>query len=484
MAAMRKAFCLLLLIALSAIANARVTQDASPRWVMVTYVSAPNSTNQQSIAPWVDGYLIQLHAADTSVGYIATDSTNCVTAPCSQTNTWTTLDSDMTGAGGFTALTCGAWLHNNAGHPCYLGIELTVMSNESTYNKDTPVWVFSQAWATTVGSSVQDSAFCSSYPQNGSASPLAPTSGTANGNTSNCGSGSTACTPATVATGVPAWWETPYMSFVEGWLSQLFAHLKSASYVSQIKYVTISIGVGTENDFTCETIGAVAGTGMESLVSPATDAQLKSTVQTALSNYSAYAAAQRKADGLGFALIFRFAIANALTNGSATDPTWAVSEAANAKNYANTGVGSNGWKNSSAAYGGSDPINLVLAPSACVIANNPTCTSNNWSNAIPSVYGKVAYVISQQCNVSDGGGGASSCDDPSLSGTGAQSDSMWQWFTLAGAAGVNVLEVQLKDVMCIANVSPLSPCASGNAIQLAYQGAAEAWARGQIPINH
>lgn len=474
-------FVLLLLCAGQALA--RVTQDGSYRWIIATPMFSPITATEQSLAPYTDGWLIQLHAGDGSVGFIATDTTNCTVAPCIQTNSFTTLDSYMTAASSFATLTCGATLHNNAGHPCYINFELQLMSNPNIYNKDTPAWVFDQPWATTVGSAVQDSIFCASFPQNGSASPASPASAVASLNSNNCGAGSSACTAATLSGGMPAPWETPFLAYAKGWLQQFFSYLKTASYLSQVKYFTVSIGVGTENDWICETQTGVAGTLSESIVTPATDAGLKTAFTTALTGFYNYAASTRQSLGLNFSLIARFAMANTLTAGVATDPTWAVAEVANAANFANTGVGSNGWKNYSGTNG-SDLINIVGAAAACVIANAPACTSNNWSKAIPAVFGKVNYIIGENCNTSDPAGGAAHCLDSSASGTGTQADTLWQWFTLAGAAGVNVIELNPKDIQCIANLSPIAPCVGGNAIQLAYQGAAFAWARGQIPINH
>lgn len=464
-------------------AFARVTQDASNRWLMATPVFAPSNALTRSLAPFADGWLIQLHGSDTSAGFIATDTTSCTVAPCTQTNSFTALDSAIAGANGFSTLTCGATLHNNAGHPCYLAFELTGMSNANIFNKDTPSWVFDQPWATTVGSAVQDSLFCASLPQNGSANPLPPVSAVGNLNSGNCGAGSSACTAPTLSGGAPAPWEAPFVAYQNGWVQQFFAYLSTASYLSQVKYFSVSIGVGTENGWICQTASGVAGTLSESIVTPATDAGLKTAFTNALANYFSFVAATRKSLNLNIPLIARFSMANTLTAGVATDPTWAVAEVANVANFANTGIGSNGWKNYSGTNG-SDFLNIIGAAALCVPGAAPACTSNNWSKAIPSVYGKPAIIIAQNCNTSTPGGGAGACDDASASGTGTQADTLWQWFTLAGAAGVNVIELNPKDIQCIANLSPIAPCAGGNAIQLAYQGAAFAWARGQIPINH
>jgi len=481
---MKRLFALFAFLLLLGTSSGRVTKDASYRWLMVTPVSSPSNALTRSLAPWIDGFLIQVHAADTSVGFIATDTTSCSTAPCTQTNSFASLDSAMAGTNGFATLTgCGSALHNNAGHACYIAFELSPISNPNIFNQDTPAWVFSQAWATTVGSAVQDSIFCSSLPQNGSANPLPPASAVANLNTNNCGAGSSACTTATLSGGAPAWWEPTYAAFQKGWVQQFFTYLSTASYLSQVKYFTVSIGIGTENSFICETASGVAGTLAESIVVPATDAGLKTASQNALTSYFNYVAALRSSLGLNFSLIARFAMANTLTSGVATDPTWAVAQVANIIGNPNAGVGWNGYKNYS-GVNGSDWINIVGATVNCVPANSPPCNSNNFSKALPSVYGKPKYIISQNCNTSNPGGGLANCDDASQSGTGAQPDTLWQWFTLVGASGANVIELNPKDVQCIANLSPISPCAGGNAIQLAYQGAALAWGRGFIPINH
>lgn len=461
----------------------RVTNGDGFRWVMAQSATLPANALTRSLAPWMDGWLIQVGATDSSVGFVATDTTVCTTAPCTPTNDFSVLDTDMAGVNGLATLTCGASLRNNAGHPCYIGFELRPISNANTFNKETPPWVFDQPWATTVGSAVQDSLFCSSLPQNGSASPLPPASAVANINTTNCGAGSTTCTPATLAGGAPAWWETPYAAFQKAWLLNFFTYLSTASYISQVQYFSLSIGVGTENGFICETQTGVAGTLAESIASPHTDAGLKATTMTALTSYVTYAATTRQLLRLRFGLVVRFSMANTLTAGVSTDPTWAVSEALNATNITNSGVASNGWKNYSGTNG-SDQLNVITSPTTCVIGTAPGCTSSNWSNAIPAVYGHVTYVIAQNCATSTPGGGLAACDDSSASGTGAQEDTLWQWFVLAGSVGVNVIELSSKDVQCIGNLSPISPCGSGNAIQLSYQQAAQAWAQGRIPISH
>lgn len=462
----------------------RVTTQDGFRWLISNATTLPANALTRSLSPMIDGFLIQVHAADNSSGFIASDTTVCTVSPCTQTNDFTALD---TAIATLVGLTCGNLLHNNAGHSCYVNFELGAMSNGNTFNKDTPAWVYSQPWATTVGSSVQDALFCSSVPQDGTASPAPPASAVANLTSNNCGAG-VACTPATLSGGMAVPWEAPFAAFQKGWLLQFFQHLATVSYLANVKYFSVSIGVGTENGFICETQAGVAGTLAESVVAPATDAGLKTAFINGLTSYFAYAASVSQSLNLPFALIARFSMANTLTAATATDPTWATSEVAIAIPYANVaggvGVGSNGWKNYSGTNG-SDLINIVGAGAGCVVGNSPACTSNNWSKAIASIIGKgFKYIIAQNCNNSDPGGALAHCDDALASGTGTQADSLWQWFSLAGFAGVNVIELGQKDIQCIANLTPLSPCASGNAIQLAYAGAAIAWARGYIPINH
>lgn len=463
---------------------ARVTKDASPRWIILTPDNLPVTALEQNLAPWIDGWMVRIDAADGTNQQIATDTTVCTTAPCTQTNSFATLDADVTAANSLATMTCGATLHGNAGHPCWVNFSLRPISNPTTWNLDTPLWVFSQAWATTVGSAVQDAVFCAGYPQNGSQVPLAPTTGTANINSTNCGSGSTACTLSTLATGLPAYFETPYLAFRKGWLQQFFAYLSTASYLSQVKYVSLAIGTGDENTMTCGTIALTGGTGMEALVSGQNDSGLKNAFLGAISSYVTYADTVRRSLGLNFALVGRFSPGVGLTSPSSTDPSWALLEADYMAALPNAGIGSNGWKNYSTSGVGSDLIYIVGQAANCVTSNSPPCTSNNWGQAIPREYGKLVYIIAQECNVSTPAGGGAACQDASQSGTGAQADTEWQWLTLAGAAGVNVIEVASKEAQCYSNVTPQSPCASGNAIQLAYQGAMKAWANGQIPINH
>lgn len=452
------------------------------RLVMVTPVLLPINATETNLAPWIDGYMVRVDSADIASGQVATDTTVCTTAPCTQRNNFSTLDTDVQA---LASLQCGSAIHS-VSHKCLISFTLRAVSNPNTYNSETPSWVFGQPWATTVGASApQDAAFCSNYPQNSSASPLAPPTGTANINTTNCGSGSTACTQATVATGVPAYWEKPFLAYKEGWLQQFFTYLSTASYLSQVSYVSLAIGTGDENTITCATVSGAAGTGLESLVSPPTDEEIRAVHTSAISNYWAFAIAQRQNLGLNFTLVGRFSMGVGLTN-KFTDPSWALLEASTPANYSNTGIGSNGWKNGSASSGwGSDLLNYASSLNSCVSeGSSPDCTSNNWSKAMPPVSAKEKLVIAQFCNTSNPAGGTEGCMDSSLSGTGTQAETMGQILSLMATNGVNVLELGSLDAQCFSDVNPQSPCTSGSTIQTTYQSAIQSWASGQSPITY
>jgi len=228
----------------------------------------------------------------------------------------------------------------------------------------------------------------------------------------------------------------------------------------------------------------MAATGLEFLASPQSDLGLKNAMLGGITSYFTYANSIRQQLGLNFALVGRFSMGVGLTNGTSTDPTWSIAEAAIPAQFVNFGVGENGLKNGQAAAGGSDMLNIVGASSTCVnAANSPNCTSNNFSNTLPTVH-NATYIIGQESNVSDPAGGTVHILDASLSGTGVQADTLWQFFYLVGAAGFNVVELAPREAQCFGNITPVLPCASGNAIQFAYQAAAIAWARGFIPIKH
>src|SRR5271169_3046149 len=183
-----------------------------PIAVIAVDVGIPLDSTTQAILPFVDGVTLYLNWAGQP---FPTDTTTCTTAPCKQTSDFTSLDAAIAG---YTSATCGASLRGK-GSACIVNLSFQPITGLLNYNGETPAWVFSQAWATTVGSPVQDAAFCSEYPQNASAIPLPPATGTANITTTNCGpSGTpTQCTAATVATGVPAIWEQPYVAAINNW---------------------------------------------------------------------------------------------------------------------------------------------------------------------------------------------------------------------------------------------------------------------------
>lgn len=472
----------------------KVTRNDAPRFVIITPDTLPINATEQAIAPYIDGWMVAVDWADSTSGQVATDATTCTVAPCTVTSNFATLNSYLTAANSFATLTCGAILHNSAGGPCLMNFNLRAASNQNpTYNLDTPLWVYSTAWQQTIGAAnPQAAAFCPAYPNNTSSltgGNLPPATGTITVNSTTCGAGGTTqCTPQAVAAGIPAVWQLPFLVARETWMLQFFNYLSSASFKAQIRYESLALSVGGENQLYCATLSGVAGTGLEALVSPATDAGLKTTFMAGLSSYWAAMNSYRAMAGLqSVTLVGRFNMQPGLT--VATDPTWAVAEAQVPLSFQNVGVGSDGWKN----YSGTDASDLLLLPGSvlnCVAGATPPCTSNNWSNVNPVVYGKVVYNVGQECTVSTPAGGVGACLDASAVPTGihgtiaGQADTLWQELSLMGAAGINVYEAGPKEAQCWSNQSPGGSCGTDPTIQPAYFAAVKAWATGGIPINH
>ncbi len=118
---------------------------------------------------------------------------------------------------------CGASLPGRgSGHPCIINIDARAVSNPTT-NSDTPPWVFE--------STSQDVAFCGNpascqgYCGSTVDDVEPPQNAYSNGSMNNCTDtmthAATACTPGTLATGVPAVWQPPFQAAVQGWWTAL-----------------------------------------------------------------------------------------------------------------------------------------------------------------------------------------------------------------------------------------------------------------------
>ena len=455
--------------ATSASASITITGNIS---VIAVDVELPLDDTVQAILPFVDGVTIFVNWTGKTAAN-GTDATTCVSAPCTQTSDFSAYDAAIAA---YTQATCGASMRGT-GSPCVVNLTFPPVSALSSYNINTPAWVFSQPWADTVGSAVQDAAFCSDYPQNPNANPLAPTAGIANINTTNCGSaGTTQCSAATVATGVPAIWEKPYVTAVNNWHKAIIQHYATATYPA---YLRLGVSIVDEAAVTCSTINDVAGTGLESLTSPATADGLKAAWTGAAVNQIAYNASQRAAlnPPPSWVLMNTVNMGQRLekVNGDGgDDPSWAIVEANAILANQPYALGTQGLMNGEF---GSDLNNA--ANSACTGID---CCSDNWCNVHTLVQGKVPAIELQTCNLSDPGGGTSHCLDCILAGTCTDdSETLSQILVLSAQHGTTVEELYLGDLRCAfdqANYVAEDPGCTP-AVSAAYAAAINAFAGGQ-----
>jgi hypothetical protein len=437
--------------------------------VIAVAVQLPIDSDAQSILPFVDGVTLYVNWAN---GLLATDTTVCTTAPCTQTSDFTTVDRAIAA---YTGATCGAMLRGR-GSPCIVNLAFPAVAGLNSYNLETPTWVFSQAWATTVGSSAQDAAFCSYYPQNLSLNPLPPAAGIANINTANCGAnGTTACTETTVATGVPAIWETPFVTAVNNWHRALIQHYANVTYAD---YLRIGVAIADEAAVTCSTINGVAGTGFESLTSPANDEGLKAVWTGAAANQIAFNAAQRAALSAtpSWQLMNTVNMGQRLENdgNGGIDATWAIAEANAILANQPYAIGTEGLTNGQFS---SDLSNV-----ANTVCTGPDCCSDDWCNVHTLVQGKVPAVELQECNLSNPAGGTTGCLDCILAGTCTNdSQTLSQVLVLAAQHGTTVQELYLGELLCAFDqpsyVGTASTCTP--AVSTAYAAAIQTIATGQ-----
>jgi len=438
--------------------------------VIVIGVGFPISSSVQAILPFVDGVTIFVNWA----GLVSsTDTTICTTAPCTQTTDFTSYDKAITA---YTSSTCGASLRGKAS-PCIVNLTFPPVTALMSYNSNTPAWVFSQAWADTVGTPVEDAVFCSNYPQNTSASPLPPVAGISNIDTTNCGkAGNQQCTQATVATGAPAIWERPYVTAVNNWHQAIIQHYAGVTYPA---YLRLGVSIGGEAAVTCSTINSVAGTGLESLTSPANADGLKAAWTGAVVNQIAFNAAQR-------ALLSpapTWQLMNTVNEGQrlevmdgdgGIDPSWAIIEADAILANQPYAIGTEGLANSLLQ---SDVNNV-----ANITCSGPDCCSDNWCNVHTLVEGKVPAIELQTCNLSDPAGGTSHCLDCIQAGTCTNdSQTLSQVLALSAQHGTTSQELYLGELQCAFSqasyVSGFPSCTP--TVSAAYATAIQALATGQ-----
>jgi hypothetical protein len=438
--------------------------------VIAVDAQLPINSDAQSMLPFVDGVTLIVNWAN---GLLATDTTTCTTAPCTQTSDFATVDNAIAA---YTSATCGAMLRG-AGSPCIVNLAFPAVAGLNSYNIETPTWVFSQAWATTVGSPVQDAAFCSDFPQNPDLNPLPPAAAIANINTSNCGAnGTTACTATTVATGVPAIWETPYVTAVNNWHKAIIQHYANVAYAD---YLRLGVSIADEAAVTCSTINSVAGTGFESLTSPTNYEGLKAVWTGAAVNQITFNAAQRTALGTApsWQLMNTVNMGQRLENvngDGGMDPTWAVVEADAILANQPYAIGTEGLQNGQMGSDVNDVDNTVCT--------GPDCCSDDWCNVHTMVQGKVPAVELQECNLSNPTGGTSNCLDCIMAGTCSNdSQTLSQVLVLSAQHGTTMQEMYLGEFQCAFNqasyVSTAPSCTP--AVSAAYAAAIQTLATGQ-----
>jgi hypothetical protein len=240
----------------------------------------------QSDLPYLQGVMIQVYWAQ---GQTVNGLDLGIESNASQgTYSWTNFDKTVNN---YASQTCGANLPTGA-HPCYIALVDGNASNipNNNPNQNTPQYVALQAWAnnaapawaanttysenltvlhggnfyqqstgatctegSTFGSGCTWTSFShSAPPQNfafssglpGTSNPNWPTSTTANINSTSCNGAQ--CTTSLLVAGFPAP-ETPLMQAKLAFRTALLAHIKAASYASNVVYVRVCIGEGGEN---------------------------------------------------------------------------------------------------------------------------------------------------------------------------------------------------------------------------------------------
>jgi hypothetical protein len=464
-------------VTVSATSTADKTESASANveiatkvMIIAVDVGFPLDSSIQAILPFVDGVTIFVNWAGLSS---STDTTICTVAPCTQTTDFTSYDKAIAA---YTSATCGASLRGK-GSPCIVNLTFPPVSSLTNYNSNTPTWVFSQAWADTVGSPVQDAAFCSYYPQNPNADPLAPAAAIANIDTTNCGSaGTTQCTAATVATGVPAIWETPYVTAINNWHQAIIQHYANATYPA---YLRLGVSISSEAEVTCSTINSVAGTGLESLTSPANADGLKAAWTGAAVNQIVFNASQLAtlSPPPTWQLMNTVNMGQRLetVNGDGgIDASWAVIEADAILANQPYAIGTEGLANGTL---GSDVNNVWNTT-----CSGPDCCSDDWCNVHSMVEGKVPAIELQTCNLSNPAGGTANCLDCLQAGTCTDdSQTLAQVLALSAQHGTTFQELYLGEFQCAfdqASYVSLAPTCTPS-VSTAYAAAIRALATGQ-----
>ena len=417
----------------------------------------PTTTNIMSVLPYIDGVAFP-------VTWASIDSTTCTASTCTAlTYSFTALENLLTNyiSGGMYS-TCGKALPGRGGgHLCIIDLDVRPVTNMSS-NLDTPSYVFTTGWAS--ASNPVDAVFCTSGNYNGSSYMLnaPPSNDYANVNgTCSGGSITPACYQQTVATGIPAIWETPYetaiLAFWTEFVSWASGNVLPTAPVSQIGYVRFGFSIGSEATINCtkyleEALGNFHSTGTQ-----ATDSQMKAAwlgaYASAASNILAAVAAQPIRPPWVPMMTVNMGTSLPGTFGN-TDPSWAIGEAQILLQNQPFGIGTQGLENGAPNLG---PVASDLTAIANGISCNGSsipCCSDNWCNTRSMVIGNVPVIELQDCNVSDSASTSATpphCLDSVLAGTipaGQDQVTLSQIFPLSSQHATTSAEIYYNDLLC------------------------------------
>ena len=279
-------------------------------------------------------------------------------------------------------------------------------------------------------------------PQGG-LNPDPPTNTYSNNSLSNCGSGSL-CTPQTLATGIPAIWETPFVTAVNKWWLDLIAWAGTSSIASQIGYIRFGFSIGSEATINCTS-------EFESIFGPGNqDSAIKGASIGAYSNAASYISGQRTAQSPlpTWVPMMTVNMGQSLATSPGTDPSWSIAEAQIILSNQPFAIGSQGLENGK--------VSGTIVSDVLDIPNGPTCTgsnccSNNWCNTRPMVIGQVPFIELQDCNISSPAGGGTNCLNSGVLGanTAPNSDAtLSQVFILSSQHGTTSAEIYKEDLEC------------------------------------
>jgi hypothetical protein len=413
----------------------------------------PNTSfGLSSVLPYVDGVAVPITWAPT-------DMTSCMSGSpptCMVSFSFSTFNSSLSPY--LSPVVCGANLPGRGGgHPCIIDIDARAVSNP-TANSDTPTYVFGSLWEGYLGlTSPQDAAFCTpDYPGNTSAIPPPPPSpgGYSNITTTNCGS--SLCLDTTVATGIPAVWETPFVAAVDNWWTALITWASGNSVplapVSQIGYIRFGFSIGSEASIDCTKYLELALGGGTLSGDSAMKTQWLSSYAAAASYISTQRAAQYQASTHNptWVPMMTVNMGTSLTNPSlTTDPSWSIGEAQILLANQPFGIGTQGLENGFVGSAVVSDIQSMSSGPSCGLSGYGPCCSDNWCNVRQIVIGNVPVIELQDCNISNPAGGTKNCLDSAMAGTTtADQLTLAQVFTISSQHGTTSAEIYYNDLLC------------------------------------